>query len=821
MKKRSTKKIRIWGIVQGVGFRPFVAKLAERLCMKGKVRNLGGIVEICVTDTAERIAIFISEIEKEKLVPSEIVYIKVEDEAFTEYKNFTIESSGYGGDEYAMIPADMAICHDCLTEMHSLQNRRFTHPFISCMVCGPRYTIAETFPYDRCNTTQRDFPMCDICSKEYADVSDRRYHAQTISCNDCGPYLRMYIRKKGTMFKSTAEIGTSVNKFAEKNIEAELMSFLPEGKKHKSADDDKIIAKIADILKNDGVIAYKSMGGYNFMADPLNDAAVRKLRHIKNREEKPFAVMFHDCSQVRNYCSMDAAEEKLIVSSARPIILLERKASCCAELDKSRFIGSFLPSMGAQYMILERFGGPLIATSANISSMPIIKEDYDMLEMMRKDTNIDALVYNDRKIRTSVDDSVVRVIDGQPQMIRRSKGYVPVPVFVPWAISSERNEEALQRKCAGHGENKSHGSKGAVQRRTGDSILACGAQLKNSFALSKGPFAYISQFFGDMDSIENQSTYRENIKKMSELFRIKPERIACDLHPLYFTTKFAEELSEKEGLTLLKVQHHQAHVASVMAEHGLVEPVIGVSFDGTGYGSDGAIWGGEFLLCEGSEYTRLSHIKYINMIGGDGAIRDGWKSAFGYMHAFENGYLKKNSENEIMVDISDIINFSEKNGTLKKYSNERLVIKRAIAEDINTIKSSSMGRLFDAVAAMLGICQENSYEGQCAIMLEDAAARAKAGGSGNEADILAYAFHKKIADMIINECTKASEKTGVFKAALTGGVFQNKILMELALAGLRKNGIMPYYNISVSPNDGGIVLGQIYVAMQHKYNTGI
>lgn len=262
-------------------------------------------------------------------------------------------------------------------------------------------------------------------------------------------------------------------------------------------------------------------------------------------------------------------------------------------------------------------------------------------------------------------------------------------------------------------------------------------------------------------------------------------------------------------------------MASVMAEHGLDEPVIGVSFDGTGYGSDGAIWGGEFLLCEGSEYTRLSHIKYINMIGGDGAIRDGWKSAFGYMHAFENGYLKKNSENEIMVDISDIINFSEKNGTLKKYSNERLVIKRAIAEDINTIKSSSMGRLFDAVAAMLGICQENSYEGQCAIMLEDAAARAKAGGSGNEADILAYAFHKKIADMIINECTKASEKTGVFKAALTGGVFQNKILMELALAGLRKNGIMPYYNISVSPNDGGIVLGQIYVAMQHKYNTGI
>ena len=443
--------------------------------------------------------------------------------------------------------------------------------------------------------------------------------------------------------------------------------------------------------------------------------------------------------------------------------------------------------MGAQYLLLDAFGGPLIATSANLSGMPIIKEDEEMFRFMEQSPDLAAVFYNERRIRVSVDDSVCRVIDGQPQIIRRSKGYAPVPLYV--------------EPC-------------------GQEILACGGQLKNSFALGKDGFVYPSQYFGDMDSAENRALYENNVERMAALFRIRPEKVVCDLHPDYYTTRYAEVYARAHDLPLVRVQHHHAHVASVMAENAIDGPVIGVSFDGTGYGTDGAIWGGEFLLCEKGDMQRLAHLKYVDMIGGDSSIDEGWKSAASYQYAVTHGYYEEAElqsaaaesaiPRDITIDIRDMIDYCDRMGTLEHRETE--ILHKAIGAGINTVKSSSMGRLFDAVAALLGICDHNSYEGEGAILLEDAAARALKSPQRDEADDLALEFHMRIAYMIAATCRAIREKTGVAKVALTGGVFQNRILMEETLEQLRADAFETYYNISVSPNDGGIALGQAYAA---------
>lgn len=749
-----TERIRLWGIVQGVGFRPYVAKVAESLGMKGTVSNIGGLVEIYVTDTEERIAKFLDTLLAQKPGPAEIVHVRRDPAALCVYETFSILKSGEGEREVAMIPADIAVCPDCLREMYERTDRRYRHPFISCMVCGPRYTIVDRFPYDRDNTSMIDFPMCPTCENEYTTLTDRRYHAQTISCHDCGPVM------------------------LERLAIDDPTERLP-------------LERAAALLKEGCVIGFKSMGGYNLIADPLDPEAVRMLREMKGREKKPFAVMFRSIEEIRKYCSVNEVEERLLSSSARPILLLERKSiddlqeihpADYREFEKSRFIGSFLPSMGAQYLLLDDFGGPLIVTSANRSGMPIIKEDEEMFRFMDESPDLTAVFYNARKIRVSVDDSVCRVIDGQPQIIRRSKGYAPVPLYV----------ESCDQE-----------------------ILACGGQLKNSFALGKGGFVYPSQYFGDMDSAENRDLYEKNVDRMATLFRIKPEKVVCDLHPNYYTTRYAEVYARAHGLPLVRIQHHHAHVASVMAENAIDGPVIGVSFDGTGYGTDGAIWGGEFLLCEKGGMERLAHLKYVDMIGGDSSIDEGWKSAASYQYAVSHGYYEESAESDslnenITIDIRDMIEYCERIGTLEHRETE--ILQKAIEAGINTVKSSSMGRLFDAVAALLGICDHNSYEGEGAILLEDAAARALKSPERDEADDLALEFHMRIAYMIVAKCRAIREKTGVSKVALTGGVFQNRILMEESLEQLRANGFETYYNISVSPNDGGIALGQAYAA---------
>jgi len=761
---KQSERIKLWGIVQGVGFRPYVAKTAEAFQMKGTVLNIGGLVEITVTDTTERISAFLHALIENKPGPSEIVHVKREVVDYRDFDDFTIIASDAGGDEAAMIPADLAICPNCLEELYDAGNPRHQHPFISCMVCGPRYTIIDRIPYDRDNTSMIDFPMCDFCDGEYTDLHDRRHHAQTISCHDCGPQLIW----KGANSDSITN-------------------------------DSAILDRAAEILKNGGVLLFKSVGGYNLAADPLNDTAVSKLRRIKNREAKPFAVMFRNIDQIKDFCHVDPVEEKLLSSSARPILLLEHKLKEESELTRSRFIGSFLPSFAAQYMLLDRIS-PLIFTSANLSDMPMIIDDNEASEMMDKHPEIDGMIYNLRQIRVRVDDSVTRVIDGQPQMIRRSKGYAPVPLFVN-----------VDRSSADDRKSNAGSTPAPLQ------ILAAGSQLKNSFALTKDSFVYMSQFFGDMDTIENQNIYEENVDRLKNLFRIKPNAVVCDMHPLYFTTQFAEKYAADNDLPLIKVQHHHAHVASVMAENDLQGKVIGVSFDGTGYGTDGTIWGGEFFLCDGAAAERIAHLRYVDMIGGDSSVKDAVRSALSYIHAYDNTATSNsvddpanNNPHSITLDLSDIIEYGRERLLAKP---EAKLVMPALKAGINTVKSSSMGRLFDAVSALLGICDFNSYEGQCAILLEDAAAFAqKHPGERKECD-LALSFHERIIDMIVEQCQIARDKYGAEQVALTGGTFQNRILMEGVLEKLRADGFKPYYNISVSPNDGGIALGQAYVAM--------
>ena len=787
MSNKQTELIKLWGIVQGVGFRPFVAKVADRLGMKGQVLNIGGLVEITVTDTPERITHFIETIQAEKPGPSEIVHIKRTVIETIAFDSFAIVKSDEGDDEAAMIPSDLAICPHCLEELYDPHNPRYQHPFISCMICGPRYTIIDRIPYDRHNTSMVEFPMCEFCDEQYTDLHNRRHHAQTISCHECGPVLIW--RDFETIHDAELD-----------KLRDDFTAINPDFVSNDPKDDTAILDRAAEILRSGGVIAFKSVGGYNLVADPFNAKAVDALRRAKNRETKPFAVMFRSLDEIRTFCDVDDVEAKLLSSSARPIILLEHKLDALDEsavcdrkevsfddLKRSRFIGSFLPSFAAQYMLLDRIS-PLIFTSANLSDMPMIKDDEEMFALAgrlnEKERLINGIIYNKRKIRVRADDSVTRVIDEQPQMIRRSKGYAPVPLYVDTDCTK--------------------------------SILAVGPQLKNSFALTKGNFIYVSQYFGDMDTVENQRIYNENITRLGKLFRIKPELVVCDMHPLYYTTELAKRYAQEQDLPLLEVQHHHAHVASVMAENNLEGPVIGVSFDGTGYGCDGKIWGGEFLLCEGKEMKRISHLKYIDMIGGDSSMKDAVKSALSYIAAYDAGYLKNSGSRsddgsrEIALDISDIIDYGA--ARLRKVPEANLVMK-AIAGNINTVQSSSMGRLFDSVSSLLGIKDYNDYEGQCAIMLEDAASfGSKSPGKDKSAD-LAFSFHQRVIDMILRECKAIRKEHGVSKVVLTGGTFQNKILMEGVLQKLRAAGFEAFYNISVSPNDGGIALGQAFIAM--------
>lgn len=745
-----TLKIIVSGIVQGVGFRPLVFRMAHRFQLAGIVRNHGGNVEIILQGKAANIDLFLAELSRENGKDYEILKQNQELIQREIYEDFTIEPSDHN-DELAVIPPDLPTCAECERELLSKSNRRYQNPFISCVKCGPRYTIMNRLPYDRETTVMEDFEMCPSCNAEYVSPNDRRFHAQTISCDDCGPFL-VY-----------AEYGIDL------------------------CQEQDALEKSIRVLNNGGILAIKGIGGYQYACSPFQDETVLKLRKLKGREEKPFAIMFPDMETVGEHCDYSLEEEHIMKSKARPITLLGQKNQRIASVavNDSEYYGAFLPYTPL-HILLTKACGPLIMTSANLSGRPMITQDDEMKVV--KSELLDGMLYHHRRILRGVDDSVVQVINGKPQIMRRSRGYVPYPVFIP----------QIEKK----------------------QILAMGGDLKATFCYYKLGGAVISPFFGDLEEMPIFDQYEGAIKEQKEFLQIEAEMVVCDLHPNYFSTKLGIKLAKEANLKLKFVQHHHAHIASVMAEHSLEGAVIGVAMDGTGYGTDGAIWGGEFLLCEKGDFHRMAHLDYVSMIGGDQSMKDGEKILSCYL--IQAG--------------------------LQAYSKDKRlpIIEAAIRHQIQGVESSSMGRLFDGVSALLDICKINKYEGECAMMLEKASRRGMKLGEQpvemdfeieeNKSDIkiywqpvlktlsegkkkysatsLSYGFHESVARMIVESCIKIRNKSHCNQVALSGGVFQNRILIERVPKLLEIQGFKVYRNELVPSNDGGISLGQVLIGMQ-------
>lgn len=747
-------EIHIYGIVQGVGFRPFIMRLAKTYSIYGEVCNYGGHVIIKATGQKHNLNEFVKKIKLEKPIQAEILKMDIMQFSYSYKESFHIIASKDSQNDVVILSPDLPVCNRCLKEMQDENNLRYEHPFISCTDCGPRYSIIEKVPYDRETTSMNSYIICQDCHKEYTTIQNRRYHAQTISCLKCGPYL----------------IYNSIHK--QQSISYKALN---------NAIDDILSGKI---------ISIKGIGGYHLCCSPFDDDAVTKLRKIKNRDKKPLAVMFLNSSEIEKYCFMTKKERELIESKQTPIVLLKRKpSSICKSIYKdSSMLGVFIPYTPLHYMLIHRCG-PLVMTSANLSDIPIIKDDDELFRVFG--TKVDGVLYHNRKIVVALDDSVAQISSGKVQIIRRARGYVPLPVYLD-------NQAKL---------NKKH-------------ILATGSQQKVALCLAKNNFAYLSQYLGDMDKEESIKRYIETYEHMKNLFNIIPNFVVCDMHPRYFTSEFARKLS----LPVLRVQHHHAHIASVMAEHNLSE-VIGVAFDGTGYGEDGCVWGGEFLICCNKTYLRKAYLKYVTLLGSDESVKDVTKTACCYLIA-----TKTRDE---------------------EYDKKWRIIESAIENKINTYTSSSIGRLFDALSSVLGICGYSHYEGEAAIRLEQYALEAKTKNippaelkfnlSLNEQhniiidqltffkDVvlkikeddneniyaLALGIHRAISKMILDVIQQINEDYNLKKIALSGGVFQNRILLEYTEKLLKEHGYSVYTNITVPPNDGGIALGQVYIGMQY------
>ncbi len=776
-------EITIPGMVQGIGFRPFVAETAEDLGITGTVCNCGGIVTIvCEVRSTEVLEEFQKRLRFSHPQGAEVGEIRIApiDRETAETMGFTsqgfriVESRGDLKGYIPQLPADIAICEACKKEMLDPSDRRHGYPFISCTLCGPRYSIIEKIPYDRDNISMKDFEMCPDCRREYTKRGDRRRHAQTISCRKCGPLL-IYSR-------SGEEL----------------------------TEDDALSRCITD-LKAGKVLILKGIGGYQIACLASSEEASETIRKIKGREAKPFAVMFPNMESLLEYAETSEAEENLLKSPAAPIVLLRAREngkklapSVCG---KSDHIGAFLPYTGL-HIQLTAACGPLVMTSCNASSEPIITEDEKALEFAKACGDVVAGVAgNARRIVTPLDDSVTRVFEGEPVFIRRSRGYVPEPVIL---------KKAAVRGCA----------------------LAMGGDLKSVFALASGDRVYMSQYFGDLEEYSVTAALEKGIERMKTLFALDPDRVIADLHPGYVSSRIAEELAEKMQVPLWKVQHHRSHVASVMAETGLRD-CIGIAMDGTGYGDDSAVWGSEFFLCKEGSMDRASHLDYTELAGGDVSSKNARQNALCQILS-----LGLSAEAEAIGDPS-----------------ERSLLQAVLTHGIGTSRNGSMGRLFDAVSAILGICEMNRYEGECAILLEQAAHRALKAGlppvpmafelseqtggenagiiwsrkpvletclnesglmqDGREGaqlraadmeirDRLALGFHLAVADGILKTCEILRDRTGESKVVLSGGCFANMLLCGRTVSALKNAGFEIFWNKKVPGNDSGLALGQIY-----------
>ncbi len=748
-------RINVRGVVQGVGFRPFVYQLAVRRNLRGWVRNTSEDVKIEVEGEAGDIESFLDGLRTQAPPLSHIEDITATPGPPAGYEKFEIRQSIAEAGKYQLVSPDIATCPDCLREIFDPANRRYRYPFTNCTNCGPRFTIIADIPYDRPNTTMKAFRMCPECQREYDDPLNRRFHAQPNACPACGPQL-------------------------------ELVD--DEGKKIACND---IINKTGELLREGKIVGVKGLGGFLLACDATSERAVNRLRQRKNRPAKPLAVMVADLDEVRRHCEVTNAEARLITSPGSPIVLMKWRGE--SPITKAvapglKYLGVMLPYTPLHHLLLRETGRPLVMTSGNLSEEPIARDNDEALR--RLNGIADSFLRHNRDIYARYDDSVMIVENAEPQFVRRARGYAPYPIHLPY------------------------------QSRQ---ILACGAEEKNTFCLTRDNYAFISQHIGDMENIETLEHFSNSIELYQRLFRIKPEIIAGDMHPEYLRTKYAIELAEKEKLRLVPVQHHHAHIASCLADNGLKGTVIGVCFDGTGYGTDGHIWGGEFMIADYKKFKRMAHLEYLPLPGGALAIKKPDRTATGYLMA-------------LGLEDRELPPFKHMEKT------ELEIIKRQIENNINAPLTSSMGRLFDAVAALIGVGGVIQYEAQAAIDLEKCASEAsdedqtypfsvsKQNGlsvikvhdllaaviSDWQAKIpkavIARRFHNTIAHMILELCQTISAKTGITGVVLSGGVFQNRLLSRKAKALVESAGLRVYTHRQVPCNDGGISLGQAVIA---------
>lgn len=760
-----SKIIRLYGIVQGVGFRPFVKRTADEFDIHGTVANKGSYVEVIACGDDCSLKDFINNLQQKAPERSTILKTDVKDTNQRTFNDFKIiESEKETGDIF--VSPDIATCDKCKEELFDKNNRRYLHPFINCTACGPRLTILDSMPYDRERTSMGEFPMCPECEYEYTHKETRRFDAQPVCCNDCGPHV--YI------------------------VDSDLNG-------------DKVITFTRKSIMEGKIVAIKGIGGFHLCCDARNDKAVIRLRELKHRPQKPFAVMMRDIDVVEKECFIDKNKSEVLDGHQKPIILLTKKNnfSLSAHLSPDNpTLGVMLPYAPLQMLLFKydddiEMTDSFVMTSGNVSGAPICRSDEDAKSEIL--SFCDLILSHNRNIRLRADDSVMDFFEDKPYMIRRSRGYAPLPFI--------------------------------LSNQTETSVLGIGGELKNTFCLGKNGILYPSPYIGDMADIRTVNALSESVKRMETLLEIKPQVIACDLHPKYNTTVVAEELSKKASIPLIKIQHHYAHILSCMAENDYQDDVLGVSFDGTGFGTDNTIWGGEILRANFKDFTRLCSIKPFLQVGGDISSKEGSRIAVSMLESIfpDNAF-----------DIIEKLGLCD----IKHAKLQSMMAKN----NINTIKSTSAGRLFDAVSSILGIRLKSTFEGEASTALMFSAMKYESSKIikdinvdfdlinkendfitlntdklfkyiteqkllDKDSGMLSYAFHEILSSMIVKALIISRESTKINVCALSGGVFQNKLLLKLCCQKLRKNKFKVLLHSLVPPNDGGISLGQAAFGM--------
>ncbi|MGA2787112.1 MAG: carbamoyltransferase HypF [Verrucomicrobiota bacterium] len=801
-------KLTVRGAVQGVGFRPFVFRLATGLGLAGWVNNSPQGVFIEAEGPRAELEKFLLRLETEKPPRSFIQSLEASWLDPAGYTAFEIRPSETGGNKTALVLPDIATCPDCLREILDPRNRRHRYPFTNCTNCGPRFSIIESLPYDRANTSMKAFKMCPECRAEYNEPHSRRFHAQPNACPACGPHLELW---EGGDMSPPRNAGRGHVRALQSN--AALLA-------------------AAEAIREGKIVAVKGLGGFHLMADARNDKTIQLLRERKQREEKPFALMFPSLESVKAECEVSLLEERLLRSPEAPIVLLRRihlitptdEKSQRMKTSKSKSVGTFhplansvapgnpylgvmLPYTPLHHLLMAELGFPVVATSGNLSDEPICTDEREALE--RLGGIADVFLVHNRPIVRHVDDSIVRVMLDRELVLRRARGYAPLPILLESKVQSPKSKV----------------------------VLAVGAHLKNAVALSVGNQAFISQHIGDLETEQAHSAFRRVIADFEKLYDAKPQIIAADLHPDYLSTKFANELvalaSRPVGKTqtgglchVVGVQHHIAHVLSCMAENEMAPPALGVSWDGTGYGLDGTVWGGEFFLVTDESIERIAHLRPFRLPGGDKAVKEPRRTALGLLHELSGEAIFEQK------NVASVAAFS---------APELATLKTMLAKKLNSPVTTSMGRLFDAVASLINLRQQIRFEGQAAMDLEFALDGVETEEryelslvtrhpslvldwspmieailadvqQGVSVGIISAKFHNALAEGIV----AVAKRTGQNRVVLSGGCFQNRFLTERAVRRLQAEGFRPYWHQRVPPNDGGIALGQVIAAMRQK-----